>query len=129
MHVADLIQLAVSALAVAAMVGLAALATRGRGAPPLDEAAARRWLSDEFPDVRIDGLWIAADGRGAIARSGDRALVLSRMGDGYVARSIAWDVATHAAVRDGRLCLPLGDFAAPRALLALGAWPPKDLAA
>ncbi|HZZ31981.1 MAG TPA: hypothetical protein VFE10_08295 [Phenylobacterium sp.] len=129
MHVADLIQLAVSALAVAAMVGLAALATRGRGAPPCDEATARRWLADEFPDARIDGLWISADGRGAVARSGDRALVLSRMGDGYVARGVAWDVAAHAGMKDGRLSLPLGDFAAPRAVLALGAWPPKDLVA
>ncbi|HXA38710.1 MAG TPA: hypothetical protein VNW53_06905 [Phenylobacterium sp.] len=129
MQLADLIQLAVSAAAVAAMVGLAALATRGRGAPVLDEAAARRWLADEFPDARIGGLWIAADGLGAVARSGETALVLSRMGDGYVARAIAWDAAARAGVKDGRVALPLGDFAAPRAVLALGAWPPRDLAA
>jgi hypothetical protein len=129
MQLADLIQLAVSAAAVAAMVGLAALATRGRGAPPLDEGTARRWLADEYPDARIDGLWIAADGLGAVARSGETALVLSRMGDGCVARAIAWDAAARADARDGRVVLPLGDFGAPRAVLALGAWPPKDLAA
>jgi hypothetical protein len=129
MHLADLIQLALSAAAVAALVGLAAWATRGRGGPPLDEAQARRWLADEFPDVRIDGLWIAADGRGALARSGETALVLSQMGDGYVARRITWDAAARAQFRNGRLSLPLADFGAPRAVLRLPAWPPKDLAA
>ncbi|THD65196.1 hypothetical protein [Phenylobacterium sp.] len=129
MHLADLIQLAVSAAAVAAMVGLAAWATRGRGAPPLDEAQARRWLADEFPGARIEGLWIGADGLGALARSGETALVLSRIGDGYVARRIAWDAAASAQFRDGRLSLPLADFGAPRAELRLQAWPPGDLAA
>jgi hypothetical protein len=129
MNAAALIQLAISAAAVAAMVGLAALATRGRAAPPLDDATARRWLADEFPDLKIDGLWIAEDGKGALARSGDAALVLSQMGDGYVARRLAWDAAAHAPVKDGRLSLSLADFAAPRAVLALKPWPPKDLAA
>ena len=129
MNPAALIQLAISAAAVAAMVGLAALATRGRAAPPLDDAAARRWLADEFPDLKIEALWIAEDGKGALARSGEAALVLSRMGDGYVARKIAWRAAAQAQVRDGRLSLPLADFAAPKVVLALTAWPPKDLAA
>jgi hypothetical protein len=129
MNAAALIQLAISAAAVAALVGLAAVATRGRGAPPLDEATARQWLADEFPDLAIDGLWIAADGKGALARSGAAALVLSRMGDGYVARKLAWDAVENAPVKDGRLSLPLADFAAPKAVLALKAWPPRDLAA
>jgi hypothetical protein len=129
MNAAALIQLAVSAAAVAAMVGLAALATRGRGAPPLDDAAARRWLADEFPDLKIDGLWIDASGKGALARSGEAALVLSRMGDGYVARKVAWSIAAQAPVKDGRLALSLADFAAPRVVLALKSWPPKDVAA
>ncbi|HEX3366928.1 hypothetical protein [Phenylobacterium sp.] len=129
MNAAALIQLAISAGAVAAMVGLAAFATRGRRAPPLDEATARRWLADEFPGVTIDRLWIGADGCGALARSGEAALVLSRMGDGYFARKIAWTAAAHAPVKDGRLSLPLAEFAAPRAVLALKAWPPKDGAA
>jgi len=129
MNAAALIQLAISAAAVAALVGLAAWATRDRGAPPLDGATARRWLADEFPDLKIDGMWIDTDGKGALARSGEAALVLSRMGDGYVARKIAWSVAAQAPVKDGRLVLSLADFAAPRAVLALKAWPPKDVAA
>jgi hypothetical protein len=129
LNAAALIQLAVSALAVAAMVGLTAWATRGRGAPPLDEAAARAWLADEFPDLRIEGLWLAADGRGAVARSGEKALILSRMGDGCVARQVAWAVAVGARAKDGKVQFPFGDVAAPRAALALTAWPPKEFAA
>ena len=128
-NIANLIQLAVSAVAVALLVGLAALMTRGLGAPPLDEAAARRGLAEEFPGAPIDGLWLAADGRGAVARSGDRALVLSRMGDGYVARQVAWTVAAGAAVRDGKVHIALRDPGAPRVVLAFPAWPPKELAA
>jgi hypothetical protein len=128
MNAAALIQLAISAAAVAAMVGLAALATRGRGASPLDDAMAHRWLADEFPGLKIDGLWIGADGRGALARSGEAALILSRMGDGYAARKITWRAAAQAPVKDGRLILSLADFGAPKVALALKAWPPKDLA-
>jgi hypothetical protein len=126
---AYLIQFAVSAAAVAAMVGVAAWATRGRGAPPLDEPAARRWLADEFPGRRIDALWLATDGAGAVARSGDAALVLSRMGDGYVARQVPWATAAAARLVEGRVRIPLADVAAPRAVLALDAWPPKERAA
>jgi len=128
-NAAALIQLAVSALAVAAMVGLAAWATRGRGAPPLDEAEARRWLADEFPGCAVDGLWLAADGKGAVARSGDQALVLTRMGDGYAARRLAWAKAATVRVKDGRVSIPLSDPGAPRAVLAIAAWPPKEAAA
>jgi hypothetical protein len=128
LNAALLIQLAISALAVAAMIGLAAWATRGRGAPPLDETAARRWLDDEFPGRAIEALWLATDGLGAVAKSGDTALVLSRMGDGYMARTIPWARAMAANVRDGRVRIALGDPAAPKAALALGVWPPKGLA-
>jgi hypothetical protein len=124
-----LIQLAGSAAAVGLMIGLAAWATRGRSAPPLDEAAARRWLADEFPGRAVEGLWIATDGLGALAKSGDRALILTRMGDGYAARQVDWGQALAAQVRDGRVRIALGDVTAPRAVLALGAWPPKELAA
>jgi hypothetical protein len=126
---AALIQLAVSAFAVAAMVGLAAWATRGRGAPPLDEAAARRWLADEFPSRSVEGLWLATDGRGAVAKSGDRALVLSRLGDGYVARQTPWREALAAPVTDGRVRVAFADVAAPGAVLAMAVWPPKELTA
>ena len=128
-NAAALIQLAVSALAVAAMTGLAAWATRGRGAPPLNERGARRLLAEEFPDDRIDGLWLASDGAGAMARAGERALILARMGDGYLARRLAWDEARAAQVHDGRLRIALREPGAPRAVLAFAAWPPKDVAA
>lgn len=111
------------------MVGLAALATRGRGAPLLDEATARRWLADEFPGRAIDGLWLASDGKGAVAKSGADALVLSRMGVGYAARRVAWASAAAAKVKDGRVHIALADVAAPRAVLAMAAWPPKAFAA
>ena len=129
MTAAALIQLAISAAAVAMMVGLAAWATRGRAAPPLDDATARRWLADEFPGRAIDKLWLATDGLGAVARSADAALVLSRMGDGYAARAIPWARALAAGVQNGRVSLALGDPAAPKAVLALGGWPPKELPA
>ena len=111
------------------MTLLAAWATRGRGAPPLDEAGARRLLAEEFPDRRPEALWLAADGRGVIARAGDRALVLARMGDGYLAREVAWSAALSAQVRDGRLTLPLREPGAPRAVLAFAAWPPEGVRA
>jgi len=124
-----LLQFAVSAIAVGLMIALAAWATRGRGAPPLDEVTARRWLADEFPGRAIEGLWIATDGLGAVAKSGEQALILTRMGDGYAARQVAWGRALAAPGRDGRVRIALGDVTAPRAALALGAWPPKEMAA
>jgi hypothetical protein len=129
LNAAALIQLAISAVAVAMMVGLAAWMTRGRGAPLLDEAEARRWLADEFPDRAIEALWLATDGKGAVARSGDQALILTRMGDGYAARRLAWSKAVAAGLKEGRLRLALSDPGAPRAVLAMAAWPPKETAA
>jgi hypothetical protein len=122
-------QLAVSATAVGLMIALAAWATRGRGAPPLDEATARRWLADEFPGRKLEGLWIGADGLGALAKSGDRALILTRMGDGYAARQVDWAKALAARAENGRVRIALADVTAPKAVLALGVWPPKELAA
>jgi hypothetical protein len=122
-----LLQLAGSAIAVGLMIGLAAWATRGRGAPPLDEAEARRWLADEFPGRPVERLWIATDGQGALAKAGERALILTRMGDGYAARQVAWGRALAAPARDGSVQIALGDVTAPRAVLALGAWPPQEI--
>ena len=86
--------------------------------------AAKPW-----PAGTVASTWIAADGRAAIARSGEAALVLSRMGNGYVARRIAWATAAAAPLKDGRVRLALADFAAPRIDLAMAAWPPKEFAA
>jgi len=119
------IQLAVSGVAVAAMVGLAAWANIARPVQPLDEARARQLLAEEFPERTLEGLWVAVDGLGAVAKSRAMALVLCRLGDGYVARQIPWAQALAASFKDGRISIDLADVAAPRAVIALDAWPPK----
>ena len=126
MDKALLIQVLGSAVAVSLLVALAAWARISRATPPLDAQGARALLAVEFPDDRIDALWIAADRAGLIARSGDRALVLWRKGDGYVARETAWADALSATVDQGRLTLRIAD-GAPRLALKDGAWPPPDL--
>lgn len=123
------VQLAASGLAVAVLVGLAAWAKIAKPSGPLDEGKARALLAEEFPARTLDHLWVAADGKGALAKSGGLALVLCQVGDGFAARQIPWAQALAASFRDGRLCVDLADVAAPRAVLALPAWPPKDLAA
>jgi HAMP domain-containing protein len=127
---AYLLQVAASGAAVAALVGLAAWARIARPLNPLDEASARFHLGEEFPGRPIEQVWVAVDGAGALAKSGASALVLCRLGDGYVARQIPWAQALVAtAFRNGRITLDLGDVAAPKAVISLAAWPPKDLAA
>lgn len=126
---AFLIQVAASGAAVAALVALAAWARIARPLNPLDERTARVYLAEDFPDRTIEQLWVATDGAGALAKSGASALVLCRVGDGYVARQIPWAQALAAAFRDGRITLDLADVAAPKAVITLPAWPPADLAA
>jgi hypothetical protein len=46
-----------------------------------------------------------------------------------VARQIPWAQALAAAFKDGRLSIDLRDVAAPSAVIALPAWPPRNLAA
>jgi hypothetical protein len=121
------IQLAGSAAAVAVLVAVAAWANIARSAPPLDEARARQLLAVEFPGRAVEGVWIAVDGQGAVAKSGAMALVLCALGDGYVARQIPWAQALAATFKDGRLSIDLRDVAAPKAMIALAAWPPKGL--
>ncbi len=129
MDQAYLVQLAASGAAVAALVALAAWLGIARPAGPLDEAAARALLAEEFPGRAVDALWVASDGAGALARSGALALVICRTGDGFAARQIPWEKALAASFREGRLSLNLGDVTAPRAIIALPSWPPQDLAA
>lgn len=124
-----LIQFALSAGAVAALIALAAWAKIARPVGPLDDARARALLAEEFPGRSVDAVWIASDGAGALARSGGMALVICRFGDGFVARQIPWAQAVASSFRDGRLSVDLADIAAPRATLSLPSWPPKDLAA
>ncbi len=130
MTAAFLIQLAVSALAVAALVGLAAWLGVPREAPVLDEAHARTLLAEEFPDADLGKLWIAADGLSALARSGDEALIVYRAGDGYVIRAAPWSAVQAGVVKGHRAILKLDDVAAPRAVFALAegaTWPPRAL--
>ena len=123
------IQLAGSAVAVAVLVAVAAWANIARSAPPLDEERARKLLGEEFPGRELERIWVAVDGQGALAKCGAMALVLCRLGDGYLARQIPWAQALAATFNGGRLTIDLRDVAAPSAVIALPAWPPKNLAA
>lgn len=125
MDKAFLIQLAGSAAAVMVLVAIAAWAKIAKPMTPLDEARARRLLSDEFPGRNLERIWVATDGRGALARSGASALILFELGDGYVARHIPWAQAVSSSFRDGVVKLDLSDVAAPQARLALESWPPS----
>jgi hypothetical protein len=119
-----ILQFLASALAVALLVGLAAWARIARPMTPLVEARARVLLEEEFPGEVLDQVWVAVDGRGALVRSGVRALILCEVGDAYVARDLDWSEALAAPFRDGVVHLTLKDIAAPRARLALASWPP-----
>lgn len=126
---AQLMQLTLSALFVAFMILVAGLARIARPVAPLDETAARALLAGEFPGLTPDYLWIAGDGAGVIARAGEDALVVYRLGDSWVARSMPWRLALLAPVRRGKVLLKLRDPAAPMARLAVSGvtpWPPEQ---
>lgn len=127
MDKALIIQLAGSAAAVGLLAALAAWARIARPTAPLDAEAARALLAVEFPDDPVEALWIAADGAGLVARSGQRALVAWRKGDGYVARDLPWAAALAAAPAKGFLVLKAADGAARLALGEGEAWPPPRL--
>lgn len=126
---AFLVQTALSAVAVLVLVLIAGWAKIAKPMPPLSDARALQLLQQEFPGRRMDKLWVAVDGRGALAKSGASALILCEVGDHYVARNIPWGQAVSSTFRDGVLKLDLSDVSAPQARLALQAWPPQDLAA
>lgn len=126
MDKALLIQLLGSALAVSLLIALAAWARIPRPTPPLGADEARALLAVEFPDDRLDAVWIAADGAGLVARSGERALVAWRKGDGYVARDLPWAVALTARPVDGLLTVKTADGAARLALKDGEPWPPPQ---
>jgi hypothetical protein len=129
MSTAFLIQTAASLVAIGAMVALAAWAKIARPQAPLDEARARELIAEDYPDHAIETVWLSADGAGALAKCGPQALVLTRLGDGWAVRQMPWERAAAAPLQGGKVSLRLGDAAAPRAVLALSAWPPKELAA
>lgn len=117
------IQLVGSAVAVAALVALAAWARLARPTPPLDAEAALRLLKEEFPDHCVDGVWLAGDGGGLIARSGEQALVLWRRGDGYVARSASWADVIASGASQGLIRLRAVD-GVPALVVGDRPWPP-----
>lgn len=121
------VQLGLSGVAVVALVALVVWAKIARPVDPLDDHKARAILAEEFPDRTIDAVWIAADGCGAMAKSGALALVLCRLGDGFAARQIPWGQAVSATFKNGRLSVNLADVAAPVAVISLPSWPPADL--
>ena len=120
---AFLIQTAGSAVAVLILTGIAAWARLAKPMPILDEPVARRYFTEEFPAKPLDQVWISDDGRGALARSGDLALVLYAAGDGYIARHLLWDQAMAAKPDKGQVVIPFHDVAAPRGRLAFANWP------
>jgi hypothetical protein len=123
---AILTKLAPSAIAVLVLGGLAALARIARPTPPLDEAAALRLLADDYPEAGIERIWLAEGGAAALARAGDRALYLFRLGDAWVARDLPWTEAVRAPVKDGRLRLRLPGVSPRLARPALAGWTPES---
>ena len=126
MSQAFFVQFAASAGAIAVLVGLAAWAKIAKPMTPLTDAKALSLLAEEFPGRPIERVWVAVDGRGALAKSGAAALVLCEVGDGYVARHIPWAQAISSSFRDGVVKLDLSDVAAPNARIALQSWPPSS---
>lgn len=124
MDKALLIQLLGSVVAVALLVAVAAWARISRPTPPLDADQGRALLAVEFPDDPVDALWIAADGAGLVARSGQRVLVAWRKGDGYVARDLPWAAALAARPTEGFLTFRTADGVARLALRDGESWPP-----
>lgn len=130
MSAAFLIQLVISAVAVAALVGLAAWLGVPRVKGPMTDDAVRTILAEEFPDDPVGGIWLAQDGLSAVARSGDQALIIYRVGDGHVTRAAPFREMALKRRGGGMAVIHLGDVAAPRVRIALSDdawWPPKEL--
>lgn len=113
------VQFAVSAVAICVMAAVAAWAKIPRPTPPLDEARARELIAGELPEVAIGEVWIDKTGDTAIARSGDEAVVLFRVGDSYAVRQAPWDEVRKARSRDGRVVIAFHDPGAPAATFRL----------
>ncbi len=124
---AFLIQTAISVVAVSALVLLTLWARIPRPTPPLDRQAVLAVLSDEYPEFRIDQVWIGQDGASALAASGDQALTLSRLGDSYVSRQLPWSELAAARRKGETVSIHLKDPAAPHLAIAwpqTASWPP-----
>ncbi len=122
MSYAFLIQTAISLLLVTLLILVTLWARIPKPTPPLDQTSVLAMLADEYPQLQIDQVWIGPDGASALAAAGDQALTLSRLGDGYVSRSMPW-AGLDAAQRHGaRVAFHLPDPAAPNLHIS---WPPS----
>lgn len=120
-----IIQVAATAAALAGLLGVAFWAKMAKPLSPLSDQRARALLQSAFPTRSLEQIWVAVDGRGALAKSGAAALVLCEAGDSYVARHIPWAQAVASSFKDGVVRLDLSDVSAPEARLALQGWPPE----
>jgi hypothetical protein len=118
------VQVALSAAALALLLALAFWAKLAKPMPPLGDERARDLLQEAFPSRVLERIWVSVDGRGAVAKSGAAALVLYETNEGYVTRHIPWAQAVAASFRDGVVRLDLSDVSAPEVRLALQGWPP-----
>lgn len=126
MHDGFALQFAATFGSIALLAGLAAWAKMAKPMTPLDDVRVLKLLAEQFPGRVVERVWVAVDGRGALAKSGAAALVLCEVGDGYVARHIPWAQAISSSFRDGVIKLDLSDVAAPNARIALQSWPPSS---
>ncbi len=120
---ADFTQLAMTGFATIMLVGATAWASLSKPKPPLNETRARALFDEIFPDRRLDAVWVAADGKGAMAKSGALALVLCAVGEEFVGRRLPWASALASAFRTGQISVDLTDLSEPPAILALQALP------
>lgn len=114
-----IVQFAVSGVAIIVLATLAALARIPRKVPPLDEASARAVIADELPDTPVDRVWVDANGRVAVAKSGSEGVVLFRVGDSFAVRSAPWNDVTQAPVKGDGVVIRFHDPAAPAARFQL----------
>jgi hypothetical protein len=119
----DFTHLAMTGFTTIALVGAAAWASLTKPRPSLNEARARGLLEELFPGRTLDAIWVAADGKGAMAKSGASALVLCAVGEEFVGRRLPWASALSGAFRTGRISIDLTDLSEPPAVLALHALP------
>lgn len=114
-----LLQFAGSAVAIALLAAAAFWARIPRPTQPLTEQSARRLISEELPDLRLERVWIDAAGDTAVARSGDSGVVLFRVGDSYTVRTAPWETVKAARCGKGRAVIRFDDPACPTAAFKL----------
>jgi hypothetical protein len=128
-HDPFLSQIAWTGVAIMILVGAASLMSFIKPSGPITELRARGLFAEAFPHRTLDGVWLGADGRAALAKSGGLALIVCLVGETFLVRQIPWGQALSSSFRSGRLCIDLADDAAPVAVISLTAWPPSELAA